>query len=108
MLIKYFIWPQIVVILCNLSNLFYNKISKNNILISDNTVFPIINQISIDYKDFNIFDSNWSKNYYNNSGQQPVAQQPITMPAPQQRAVIKSNPVQPWLKSSPYAFSTGK
>jgi hypothetical protein len=49
-----------------------------------------------------------AKNYYNNSGQQPVAQQPITMPAPQQRAVIKSNPVQPWLKSSPYAFSTGK
>ena len=53
-----------------IQNMFYHKISNNPkiLLLSDSanpSLYPLINEIAIDKKRFNIFKSNWDDNYYN-------------------------------------------
>lgn len=50
-------------------NLFYNKISENEILNIVNepayqSNYPLVGEYTLDYKDYNIFKTNWDKEYY--------------------------------------------
>lgn len=54
-----------------IKNLYFNKVNieNPNLIISPNTengqIYPLIDEIAIDFKDFYIFKSNWDVNYYN-------------------------------------------
>ena len=52
-----------------INNLYYNKVGNENLMkISTETKFkslyPLINEISIDKKDYFVFNSNWDNNYF--------------------------------------------
>jgi len=54
----------------DISNLYYTKISDGSIVKLSNTsnyqsLYPLVDEISIDFKDFFTFNSNWDNDYYN-------------------------------------------
>ena len=50
-----------------IKNMYFHKTNvnrSNNILTSVNPVYPIINEYALDYRDYNIFSSNWDEGYF--------------------------------------------
>ena len=48
-------------------NIYYHKTNinrSNNILTSENPVYPAINEYALDYRDYNIFSSSWDEGYF--------------------------------------------
>ena len=50
-----------------IKNMYYHKTNlykSNNILTSKTPIYPAINEYALDYKDYNVFSSNWDRGYF--------------------------------------------
>ena len=50
-----------------IKNMYYHKTNtswSDNILTSENPVYPAINEYALDYRDYNIFSSSWDEGYF--------------------------------------------
>ena len=50
-----------------IKNMYYHKTNVNrsdNILTSENPIYPVINEYALDYRDYNIFSSSWDEGYF--------------------------------------------
>ena len=48
-------------------NMWFHKVNEDNpdkIITMMNPVYPAIGQFALDYRDYNVFESNWDKNYF--------------------------------------------
>ena len=50
-----------------INNMWFHKVNEDNpdkIITMMNPVYPAIGQFALDYRDYNVFESNWDKNYF--------------------------------------------
>lgn len=50
-----------------IKNVWFHKVNEdypNNIITMTSPFYPVLNQFALDYRDYNIFESNWDKDYF--------------------------------------------